>query len=108
MGLSPSVFRSQLATNRDDRDRAAAFDAAYVNFTREEKAYCDRALANLMEIRGVGPHQAKSVLVQLLIFMHLKADERLRWWEHGRHLQSEWEWVFNGRKPVYDDLETVG
>jgi hypothetical protein len=62
------------------------------------QASCDRAIRVLKVEWKLGDHQAKALLIQLILFLHMKPDEQNRWCEHGEYVQHEFEWAYPGLK----------
>lgn len=92
------VFYSKLRKDRHDAQRAKIFDEWVEVQSAPVQASCDEALNRLKFKWGLSDQQAKSVLVQLILFMHMKPDERYRWVEHGNYIRSEFEWAYPGMK----------
>lgn len=85
-------YLSKLRSDRDDALRAQAFDEAYPLLSEGEKEYCDLAIQNLMVYRGLGKNGARALLIELILYCHMKPDEQDRRNEMGEVIRSEREW----------------
>jgi hypothetical protein len=91
-------FYSMLRKDRDDAKKAQLFDAWYASLPENEQAVCDNALYKLTTQRDfLGPHQAKAILVDAVVLVNMRPDERERWIERGEYLRAQYEWMVVGK-----------
>lgn len=86
-------FYSLLRNDRDDRARAKVLDEWRELQPKEVQESVEESLFQLRNQWGLGEQQAKSLLCTLILFCHLKVDERDTWQRHGERLRAEWEWT---------------
>lgn len=92
------TFYSCLRKDRHDTQRAKIFDEWEELQSPQVQAYCDGAVKKLKARWGLGDHQAKALLVQAILFVHMKVDEQDRWRQHGEYIRAEFEWAYRGEK----------
>lgn len=92
------VFYSLLRKDRHDAQRAKIFDEWMELQPAPIQASCDLAVKRLVARWHLSDTQAKAIVAQLILFVHMKADERCRWVEHANYIRSEFEWAYPGLK----------
>jgi len=96
MAYDKVFYDKYLRKDRHDATRARLYDEWREGLSEPEKASCDEALNKLQSKWHLGEQQAKALLVQCILFVHMKVDEQDKWRRHGETVRAQFEYAYAG------------